>query len=290
MEDTESKDSKMRILETKIIEDAVCELFIKANSVLPCDLERAIENARDNEENLLAHKALDVIADNLKEAKKHDIPICQDTGMAIVMIELGYEVHINGDLEEAVNEGVKRSYVNGKLRLSVVSDPLFDRKNTESNTPAIIYTKIVSGEKIKITALPKGFGSENKSAMKMFNPSATPDDIVDFVTETVSRAGSMPCPPLVVGVGIGGSFDYAAFLSKKALARDISEKNPDPRYADLEEKMLKKINLLGIGVQGFGGKTTALAVNIEQYPTHIAGLPVAVNISCHVTRHASVEI
>lgn len=280
----------MRILETKIIEDAICELFIKANSTLPRDLEAAIECARSREEESLPRQALDVIADNLKEARRYDIPICQDTGMAIVMIELGNEVHINGDLESAVNEGVKRAYVDGKLRLSVVSDPLFDRKNTESNTPAIIYTKIVSGDKMKITALPKGFGSENKSAIKMFNPSATPDDVVNFVVDTVFRAGSMPCPPLVVGVGIGGSFDYAAFLSKKALSRDISVKNADPRYAALEEKMLEKINSLGIGVQGFGGKTTALAVNIEQYPTHIAGLPVAVNISCHVTRHASVEL
>lgn len=280
----------MRILETKIIEDAVCELFIKANSTLPCDLEGKIKNACEGETDPLARKALEVIASNLEEAKKYDIPICQDTGMAIVMIEIGNGLHINGDLEKAVNDGVKRAYVDGKLRLSVVADPLFDRKNTESNTPAIIYTRIVEGDKIKITALPKGFGSENKSAIKMFNPSANPDDIVDFVTETVERAGSMPCPPLVVGVGIGGSFDYAAFLSKKALARDISEKNPDSRYAELEEKMLEKINSLGIGVQGFGGKTTALAVNIEQYPTHIAGLPVAVNISCHVTRHASKEI
>lgn len=280
----------MRILETKIIEDAVCELFIKANSTLPCDLEGKIKKACEGETDPLARKALEVIASNLEEAKKYDIPICQDTGMAIVMIELGNGLHINGDLEKAVNDGVKRAYVDGKLRLSVVADPLFDRKNTESNTPAIIYTRIVEGDKIKITALPKGFGSENKSAIKMFNPSANPDDIVDFVTETVERAGSMPCPPLVVGVGIGGSFDYAAFLSKKALARDISEKNPDSRYAELEEKMLEKINSLGIGVQGFGGKTTALAVNIEQYPTHIAGLPVAVNISCHVTRHASKEI
>ena len=280
----------MRILESKTIEDAVCELFIKANSTLPRDLEVAIECARNCEEESLPRQALDVIVDNLKEARKYDIPICQDTGMAIVMIELGNEVHINGDLESAVNEGVKRAYVDGKLRLSVVSDPLFDRKNTESNTPAIIYTKIVSGDKIKITALPKGFGSENKSAIKMFNPSATPDDIVNFVVDTVFRAGSMPCPPLVVGVGIGGSFDYAAFLSKKALSRDISVKNADPRYAALEEKMLEKINSLGIGVQGFGGKTTALAVNIEEFPTHIAGLPVAVNISCHVTRHASVEL
>ena len=276
----------MRKIEAKLISKAVEEAFLEANSILPCDLERAIKDARGNESSPLSAHALSVIIDNLEEAKKYDIPICQDTGMAIVLVELGSEVLVEGDLEDAINEGVSRAYFDGKLRCSVVSDPLFDRKNTENNTPAIIYTRIVKGDKIKLTALPKGFGSENKSRIKMFNPSATPEDIVDFVVETVSLAGSMPCPPLVVGVGIGGSFDYAAFLSKKALARDVSERNKDPRYAELEERMLEEINALGIGVQGFGGKTTALAVNIEQYPTHIAGLPVAVNISCHVTRHA----
>lgn len=280
----------MRTVETKIITETVRELFLKANSTLPCDLENAVREAKACEESPLAREALGVIADNLDEAKKYDIPICQDTGMAIVLAEIGNEVFIDGDFEKAVNEGVSKAYLDGKLRCSVVSDPLFGRKNTENNTPAIIYTRITTGDKIKLTALPKGFGSENKSAVKMFNPSATPDDIVDFAVETVKKAGSMPCPPLVVGVGIGGSFDYAAFLSKKALARDISVKNPDVRYAELEQKMLERINLLGIGPQGFGGKTTALAVNIEQYPTHIAGLPVAVNISCHVTRHAQKEI
>lgn len=280
----------MRTVEAKIISEAVEKLFLEANSTLPADLEKAIIAAKKCEETPLAREALGVICDNLCEAKKYGIPICQDTGMAIVLAEIGNDVHIDGDFEKAVNEGVARAYFDGKLRCSVVSDPLFDRKNTENNTPAIIYTKIVAGDKIKLTALPKGFGSENKSRIKMFNPSAKPEDIVDFVVETVRIAGSMPCPPLVVGVGIGGSFDYAAFLSKKALARDVSAKNPDERYAELEEKMLERVNALGIGAQGFGGKTTALAVNIEQYPTHIAGLPVAVNISCHVTRHAAAEI
>ncbi len=280
----------MRTIETEVITRAVRELFLEANSTLPRDLENAIREAKNCESSPLAREALGVIVDNLDEAKKYDIPICQDTGMAILLAEIGNEVSIDGDFEKAVNEGVTKAYFDGNLRCSVVSDPLFDRKNTENNTPAIIYTKIVMGDKIKLTALPKGFGSENKSAVKMFNPSAKPEDIVDFVVETVKKAGSMPCPPLVVGVGIGGSFDYAAFLSKKALARDVSARNPDARYAELEEKMLEKINLLGIGPQGFGGKTTALAVNIEQYPTHIAGLPVAVNISCHVTRHAMAEI
>ena len=280
----------MRVVETKTIADTVEKLFLEANSTLPHDLEAKIRSAAACECSELAKDALGVIADNLDEAKKYDIPICQDTGMAIIFAEIGNEVYINGDFERAVNEGVSKAYFDGKLRCSVVSDPLFDRKNTENNTPAIIYTRVTQGDKIKLTALPKGFGSENKSRTKMFNPSAKPSDIVDFVVETVKLAGSMPCPPLVVGVGIGGSFDYVTVLSKKALARDISIRNPDERYAYLEEEMLGKINALGIGPQGFGGKTTALAVNIEQYPTHIAGLPVAVNISCHVTRHASAEI
>lgn len=280
----------MRTIEAKIITESVRELFLKANQTLPRDFENAIIAAKTGEDSALASQALGVICDNLVEAGKYGIPICQDTGMAIVLAEIGNEVFVDGDFEKAVNDGVSEAYFDGKLRCSVVSDPLFERKNTENNTPAIIYTRITTGDKIKLTALPKGFGSENKSRIKMFNPSAKPEDIVDFVVETVRLAGSMPCPPLVVGVGIGGSFDYAAFLSKKALARDISVKNPDARYAELEERMLEEINALGIGVQGFGGKTTALAVNIEQYPTHIAGLPVAVNISCHVTRHATAEI
>lgn len=280
----------MRVVETKIIAETVEKLFLDANCTLPCDLEERIRSAVSCESRELAREALGVIADNLDEAKKYDIPICQDTGMAIILAEVGNEVFIDGDFESAINEGVSKAYFDGKLRCSVVADPLFDRKNTENNTPAIIYTRIIKGDKIKLTALPKGFGSENKSRIKMFNPSAKPSDIVDFVVETVKIAGSMPCPPLVVGVGIGGSFDYAAFLSKKALSRDISLRNPDERYASLEEEMLNRINALGIGPQGFGGNTTALAVNIEEYPTHIAGLPVAVNISCHVTRHASAEI
>ncbi len=280
----------MRTIEAKSITEAVRELFLEANQTLPCDLENAIMAAKTREDSALAREALGVICDNLVEAGKYGIPICQDTGMAIVLAEIGNEVFVDGDFEKAINDGVSQAYFDGKLRCSVVSDPLFERKNTQNNTPAIIYTRITTGDKIKLTALPKGFGSENKSRIKMFNPSAKPEDVVAFVVETVKLAGSMPCPPLVVGVGIGGSFDYAAFLSKKALARDISTKNPDARYAELEEKMLEEINSLGIGVQGFGGKTTALAVNIEQYPTHIAGLPVAVNISCHVTRHAKKEI
>ncbi|MBP3333390.1 MAG: fumarate hydratase [Clostridia bacterium] len=280
----------MRVVETKIIAETVEKLFLDANCTLPCDLEERIRSAVSCESRELAREALGVIADNLDEAKKYDIPICQDTGMAIILAEVGNEVFIDGDFEDAINEGVSKAYFDGKLRCSVVADSLFDRKNTENNTPAIIYTRIIKGDKIKLTALPKGFGSENKSRIKMFNPSAKPSDIVDFVVETVKIAGSMPCPPLVVGVGIGGSFDYAAFLSKKALSRDISLRNPDERYASLEEEMLNRINALGIGPQGFGGNTTALAVNIEEYPTHIAGLPVAVNISCHVTRHASAEI
>ena len=200
-------------------------------------------------------------------------------------------MHItDGYYEDAINEGVRQAYTDGYFRLSVVDDPLFARKNTFDNTPAVIHTRIVKGDKIRIWVEPKGFGSENMSRIKMFNPSVSPEDIVDFVAQTVKEAGGNPCPPVVIGVGIGGTFDYCAVLAKKALTRPISERNPDPRYAELEEKMLKALNETGVGPQGFGGKTTALGVNIEYFPTHIAGLPVAVNVNCHVARHAEAEI
>ena len=206
--------------------------------------------------------------------------------MAVTFMEVGQDVHfVGGDLESAVDRGVARAYLDGKLRCSVVVDPLYQSKNTDDNTPAVLYTKIVPGDKVKITALPKGFGSENMSAVKMFTPAATEDDIVNFVVETVKNAGANPCPPIVVGVGIGGTFERCALISKQALARELDDQNPDPNYAALEEKMLSRINALDIGPQGFGGDTTALAVKIEKYPTHIAGLPVAVNICCHVYRH-----
>ncbi|MEG0571104.1 MAG: fumarate hydratase, partial [Oscillospiraceae bacterium] len=235
--------------------------------------------------NPLCKSVLNDLLLNLDAARSLDVPICQDTGMAVVFVELGQDVHVvGGYINDAINEGVRRGYKDGNLRLSIVRDPL-DRVNTNDNTPAIIHLSIVPGEQIKITVAPKGFGSENMSAIKMFTPSAAPCDIVDFVCDTVKKAGSNPCPPIVVGVGIGGDFEMAAYLSKKALCRDVGTKNSNPFYATLEQTMLTKINKLHIGAQGFGGDITALALNIETFPTHIAGLPVACNIGCHVTRH-----
>lgn len=277
----------MREINSNEITSAVKELCIKANMVLPSTLENLILDRTKEETFDLAKNVLGDICNNINCAKDINVPICQDTGMAVVFIELGQEVNIIGDvLEDAVNEGVRQGYIEGKLRCSIVSDPL-KRVNTNDNTPCVLHLKIVKGDKIKITVAPKGFGSENMSAMKMFTPSATVEDIVDFVVNQVNTAGSNPCPPIVVGVGIGGDFEHCAYLAKKALCRDVSKRNEDPFYADIEKIMLEKINELGIGPQGFGGKTTALCVNIEKYPTHIAGLPVSVNIGCHVTRHAS---
>ena len=216
-----------------------------------------------------------------------DIPICQDTGMAVIFAEIGQDVHIEGSFEEAVNEGVARAYTEGGLRLSVVEDPLYERKNTGNNTPAVIHTRLVPGDKITLRVAPKGFGSENMSAVKMFTPSATEQDIVDFVVSVVKTADASPCPPIMLGIGIGATFDYAPVLAKKALLRSVEKRNPDPRYASLEKKILDAVNALGIGPQGFGGKTTAIGLNIETLPTHIAGMPCAININCHVTRHKS---
>ena len=276
----------IREINVKEIEDKVAELFVRANQILPCSTCSVISKAKENERNPLAQSILGILEENIEAAKELDVPVCQDTGMAVTFMEVGQDVHfVGGDLESAVDRGVARAYLDGKLRCSVVIDPLYQRKNTEDNTPAVLYTKIVPGDKVKITALPKGFGSENMSAVKMFTPAATEDDIVNFAVETVKNAGANPCPPIVVGVGIGGTFERCALLSKQALARELDDKNPDPNYAALEEKMLSRINALDIGPQGFGGDTTALAVKIEKYPTHIAGLPVAVNICCHVYRH-----
>jgi len=278
----------MRTIDTSEIKNKVCELFIKANYNLPGDIYKKIKQSINNEDQPLAKSILQKLIDNCHAATEINVPICQDTGMAVVFIEVGQEVALTGaPLEEAVNEGVRLAYDVGYMRKSVVKDPFFDRKNTDDNTPAIIYTRIVSGDKIKITAAPKGFGSENMSAVKMFTPSATREDIIAFVTKTLTEAGSNPCPPSVVGVGLGGDFEYAAYLAKKALIRDTSVRNENPDYANLEQDMLESINSSGIGPQGFGGKTTCLAVNVEYFPTHIAGLPCAVNVGCHVTRHAS---
>ena len=276
----------IREINVKEIEDKIAELFVRANQILPCSTCSVITKAKGIEKNPLAQSILGILEENIEAAKELDVPVCQDTGMAVTFIEIGQDVHfVGGDLESAVDRGVARAYLDGKLRCSVVSDPLYGRKNTDDNTPAVLYTRIVPGDKVTITALPKGFGSENMSAVKMFTPAATEDDIINFVVETVKKAGANPCPPVVVGVGIGGTFERCALLSKQALSRELDDKNPDPNYAALEEKMMLRINELDIGPQGFGGDTTALAVKIEKYPTHIAGLPVAVNICCHVYRH-----
>lgn len=278
----------MRIVNTKEISKAVEKLLVEANYFLPDSLANRIKAFHDKETNTLAKSVLSKLTENLDAAKELNVPICQDTGMAVIFLEIGQQVFLEGELlEDAVNEGTANAYIGGYMRKSIVKDPLFDRKNTNDNTPAVIHTKIVPGDKIKITVAPKGFGSENMSRIKMFNPSAEKKDIVDFVTETVKIAGGNPCPPVVVGVGLGGTFEYAAFLAKKALTRDVDVRNPDDKYAQLENEMLEAVNRLNVGPQGFGGKTTALAVNIETFPTHIAGLPCAVNIGCHVTRHKS---
>lgn len=272
------------------ITDTIKDLCIKANKILPDDLVCRIKNGYENEEKDLPKSVMSDLLNNLDCAKELNIPICQDTGMAVIFAEIGQDVHIvDGDFEDAVNEGVRQGYVDGLLRKSIVRDPL-DRVNTNDNTPAVIHTRIVPGENIKLTVAPKGFGSENMSRIKMFTPSATKEDIMNFVVETVKVAGGNPCPPIVLGVGIGGDFEYCAYLSKKALCRNTDERNTNLFYAEIENELLEEINNTNIGPQGFGGKTTALAVNIETAPTHIAGLPVAVNVGCHVTRHATATL
>ena len=275
----------MREIKASTITDVIERLCMEANQVLPQDIKDAISTCRSQEDGDIACGILDNIIENYQIAVNEQVPICQDTGMACVFLEIGQDVHItDGDLTEAVNEGVRRGYTKGYLRKSVVKDPV-RRGNTGDNTPAMLYTEIVPGEQIKVTVGPKGFGSENMSAIRMFKPSAGIQGIKDFIIETVETAGPNPCPPMVVGVGIGGTFDKAALLAKKALMRPVDTSNPDPYYADLEKEMLQKINELGIGPQGFGGRTTAIGLNIETMPTHIAGMPCAINISCHVTRH-----
>ena len=275
----------MREIQASTITDVVEKLCIEANEHLPEDVKCAITGCRACEDGEIAKGVLDKIVENYEIADAQNVPICQDTGMACVFLEIGQDVHIaGGDLAEAVNEGVRRGYDKGYLRKSVVKDPV-RRGNTGDNTPAMLYTEIVPGEQIKVTVGPKGFGSENMSMIRMFKPSAGLQGIKDFILEVVETAGPNPCPPMVVGVGIGGTFDKCALLAKKALMRPIDSENPDPFYADLEKEMLEKVNKLGIGPQGFGGKTTAIGLNIETMPTHIAGMPCAVNINCHVTRH-----
>ena len=280
----------MREIHISEIIEVVKELCIEANYYLSKDINEALSDAKEKETWLLAESILDKLILNSNIAKNEQMPICQDTGMACIFVEIGQDVHVVGGLlEDAINEGVRRGYRDGFLRKSVVKDPL-NRVNTKDNTPAIIYYDIVGGNKIKITVAPKGFGSENMSRIKMLKPSDGVNGVKDFVLETVKLAGPNPCPPIVIGVGIGGTFDKAAYLAKKALIRPINKNNDEKFYSDMENELLESINELGIGPQGFGGKTTALGVNIEVYPTHIAGLPVAVNINCHATRHKEREI
>ena len=276
----------MRQIQAEAVTDCVARLCVQANCVLPEDVAHCIRQAREHEPWPQGQEILDRIIENFQTARQEHLPICQDTGMACVFVKLGQEVHVVGDVNEAIHEGVRRGYREGYLRKSVVRDPL-DRVNTGDNTPAVITWDIVPGDRMEITLAPKGFGSENMSAIRMLRPSDGVEGVKDFVLKTVEAAGPNPCPPIVVGVGIGGTFDRAAGLAKKALLRPVDERNQDPRYAGLEAELLERINALGIGPQGFGGRTTALAVNIETYPTHIAGLPVAVNINCHVTRHVT---
>lgn len=280
----------MKQINVSRITEVVKNMCIDANYYLSHDVKEKIESAYKQENWPMAKEILEKILTNIDIAKKEEMPICQDTGMACVFVEIGQDVHIiGGNLKDAINEGIRQGYNEGFLRKSVVKDPL-DRINTMDNTPAIIYYDIVEGDKLKIKVAPKGFGSENMSQLKMLKPADGLKGVKDFVLKVVKEAGPNPCPPIVVGVGIGGTFDKAANLAKKALVRPLNEKNNNEFYANLEKELLKEVNELGIGPQGFGGKTTALAVNIETYPTHIAGLPVAVNINCHVTRHAEIEL
>ena len=277
----------MRELDVSVIRDTVARLCIEANTHLPADVKAAIRDFREKEDWTIARGVLDNIVENFSIADGENVPICQDTGMACVFLEVGQEVHfVGGGLYDAVNEGVRRGYTEGYLRKSVVADPI-RRGNTGDNTPAMIHTDIVPGDRVKITVGPKGFGSENMSAIKMLKPSDGLEGIKKFILDTVETAGPNPCPPMVVGVGIGGTFEKAAYLAKKALMRPLDVRNPDPYYEELEKELLERINALGIGPQGFGGLTTALGLNIEVLPTHIAGMPCAVNIGCHATRHAT---
>jgi fumarate hydratase subunit alpha len=279
----------MRIIEAELLTETVKNLFIRANRELPRDVRDCIRACRDRETWPPARETLDRIIENFELAEKNRIPICQDTGMACVFLELGAGVALNGDINEAVNEGVRRACREAYLRASVVADPL-RRNNTGDNSPAVLYIEPVRGEGLGVTVAPKGFGSENMSRIKMLSPSDGLEGLKSFVVSAVEEAGPNPCPPIVVGVGVGGTFDRAALLAKKALLRPLGKAHQDPFYGELEAELLEKINALGIGPQGFGGRTTALSLAIEHMPTHIAALPCAVNINCHVSRHAREEL
>lgn len=275
----------MREISVNLIKNKIRDLCIEANYFLGDDIKDSLIHFKNNEKIEIGKDILGNIIENAKIAKEEQLPICQDTGVACVFLEIGQDVHlIDGNLEEAINSGVREGYEKGYLRKSVVKDPI-NRINTNDNTPAMIYYDIVPGDKVKITVAPKGFGSENMSKLAMLKPSDGLEGVKDFILKVVEEAGPNPCPPMVVGVGIGGTFDKAAYLAKKALLRPVNEENKNEFYANLEKELLEKINELGIGPQGFGGLTTSIGINIEVYPTHIAGLPVAVNINCHATRH-----
>lgn len=280
----------MREIKCEDIIKTVKQLCKEAACNLPEDVFNTIKNKAESEPYPLAKKTLDVLVENAILAKEQMMPICQDTGMAFVYVTIGQEVHVDGDLKEAINEGVRQGYQEGYLRKSVVDDPLFDRVNTKDNTPAIIYFDIVEGDEFKIVVAPKGFGSENMSQVKMLKPSDGVQGVKDFVLKVVNDAGPNACPPMVIGVGIGGSFDKVTMLAKKAMLREIGTHHQDSRYALLEDELLQLVNASGIGPAGYGGKTTALSLNIETYPTHIAGMPVAVSICCHVSRHKEARL
>lgn len=282
---------EIRKIKADTVTKTVKQLFMGCNYFIDDSITKALKDFREKEKSPVGKNVLSQLLENNEISAKEQIPICQDTGMAVLFVEYGDKVVIeDGSFKEAVEQGVREAYDEGYLRKSVVTDPVFDRINTKDNTPAVIHTEIVPGDKIKFLVGGKGFGSENMSAIKMLTPSYGAEGVKDFILETVKKAGPNPCPPIVVGVGIGGTFEKAAQLAKKATFRPIDTKNPDPRYAQMEDELLEKINRMGFGPAGLGGNTTALGVNIETYPTHIAGMPVAVNICCHAARHKEAEI
>ena len=277
----------MREIKINQIKNEIKRLFLQANYHINQDLMKLLQQAQRKETSPIGKYVLNMIIENNKIASREEVPICQDTGLAVVFVDVGQEVHLaDGDFTEAINQGVREAYQEGYLRKSVVDDPVFERKNTKTNTPAIIYTDIVSGDKIKLLVMPKGFGSENMSTLGMLKPADGPEGIVNFVVETVKKAGPNPCPPTIIGVGVGGTADKAMVIAKKAIARKIGSHNKNAKYEAMEKEALRRINNLGIGPAGLGGNITSLAVHIDYLPTHIAGMPVAVNVCCHAARYA----